>query len=149
MTYSLFEGMGGGDVEPERRLERQQFTKTSLLTLINTCSKVPLQVNFLDDDIFLCVHSWLVFDTIFQHSVYVIGNNGLKLEHLYCLYSVHTAKKIPFLYSFSGNCAVSVPKKCPHSERFIHCQDRSTYFLQQNRQIDRGNIYIAHRHMNV
>ncbi len=29
-------------------------------------------------------------------------------------------------------------------------QDRSTYFLQQNRQIDCGNIHIiAHRHMNV
>ncbi len=24
-------------------------------------------------------------------------------------------------------------------KRFIYCQDRSTYFLQQNRQIDRGN----------
>jgi hypothetical protein len=27
--------------------------------------------------------------------------------------------------------------------------DRYTYFLQQNRQIDRGNIKIDHRHMNV
>ncbi len=34
-------------------------------------------------------------------------------------------------------------------ERFIYSQDRSKYFLQQNRQIDRGNIQIAHRHMNV
>ncbi len=34
-------------------------------------------------------------------------------------------------------------------ERFIYSQDRSTYFLQQNRQIDCGNIEIAHRHMNV
>jgi hypothetical protein len=25
----------------------------------------------------------------------------------------------------------------------------STYFLQENRQIDRGNIRIAHRHMNL
>ncbi len=40
----------------------------------------------------------------------------------------------------------------PHScvwERFIYFQDRSTYFLHQNRQIDRGNIKIAHRHMTV
>jgi hypothetical protein len=48
---------GGGRDEPERRLEEQQFTPwventnmadciSSLLTLINTCRKVPLQVNF-------------------------------------------------------------------------------------------------------
>ncbi len=33
--------------------------------------------------------------------------------------------------------------KFPHSwvcERFIYSQDRSTYFLQQNRQINRGNV---------
>jgi hypothetical protein len=35
------------------------------------------------------------------------------------------------------------------NELYIYSQDRSTYFLQQNRQIDRGNIQIAHRHMNV
>ncbi len=52
-----------------------------------------------------------------------------------------TATKIPFMYSFSGNCAASVP--------ISTSQDRSTYFLQQNRQIDPGNILIAHRHMNV
>jgi hypothetical protein len=40
----------------------------------------------------------------------------------------------------------------PHScvcERFLYPQDWSTYFLQQNRQIDCGNIKMAHRHMNV
>ncbi len=40
----------------------------------------------------------------------------------------------------------------PHScfcVRFIYSQDRSAYFLQQNRQINRGNIYIGDRHMNV
>jgi hypothetical protein len=40
----------------------------------------------------------------------------------------------------------------PHScvcEQLIKFQDQSTYFLQQNRQIHRGNILIAHRHMNV
>jgi hypothetical protein len=30
-----------------------------------------------------------------------------------------------------------IPRIAPH------------YFLKQNRQISRGNIYIAHRHMNV
>ncbi len=50
----------------------------------------------------------------------------------------------------NGNCVASVP--IPQScvcERFIYSQDRSTYFLQQNRQIDGGNIFIAHRRMNV
>ncbi len=28
-------------------------------------------------------------------------------------------------------------------------QDRSTYFMLQNRQIDHGKIQIAHRHMNI
>ncbi len=39
----------------------------------------------------------------------------------------------------------------PHScvrERFIYFQDRSTYFLQQNSKLGRGNIWIAHRRMN-
>jgi hypothetical protein len=40
----------------------------------------------------------------------------------------------------------------PHScvcERFILTQQRSSYFLQQNRQTDGGNISIAHTRMNV
>jgi hypothetical protein len=40
----------------------------------------------------------------------------------------HTAMKIPFMYSFSWNCAAS---QFPHSfvcERFIYSQDQSTYF---------------------
>jgi hypothetical protein len=32
---------------------------------------------------------------------------------------------------------------------FLYSQDWSTYSLQQRRQIDHGNIQIAHRHMNV
>ncbi len=39
----------------------------------------------------------------------------------------------------------------PHScvcERFIYSQDRSAYFLQQNRQTDPGNISISHRYMS-
>ncbi len=40
----------------------------------------------------------------------------------------------------------------PHScvcERFIYSQDLSTYFLQPKRHARRGNIELAHRHMNV
>jgi hypothetical protein len=55
-------------------------------------------------------------------------------------------------YALQGKSHVCIPflemarpwSKFPHScvcERFIYSQDRSTYFLQQNRKIDCGNIY--------
>jgi hypothetical protein len=50
----------------------------------------------------------------------------------------HTATKFPFMYSFSGKFAASVPVSA--GERFIFCQDRSAYILQQDRQTDQGNI---------
>jgi hypothetical protein len=53
----------------------------------------------------------------------------------------NTATKIPFMYSFSREFHVC--------EQFLYSQDRSTYFLQENKQIDGGNIKIAHRHMNL
>ncbi len=58
----------------------------------------------------------------------------------YCIYCTLQRKSrlcIPFLgiarpqFQFSNSCVW---------ERFIYSQDRSTYFLQQNRQIDSGNI---------
>jgi hypothetical protein len=59
-------------------------------------------------------------------------------------FRLHTC--IPFL-------GIARPQpQFPHScvcERFIYSQDRSTYFLQQKRQTNRGNIQFAHRHMNV
>jgi hypothetical protein len=64
--------------------------------------------------------------------------------------ALHTATKIPSIYSFSG--IAGLQSQFPHScvcERFIYSQDRFTHFLQQNRQINRGNISIAHRHMNA
>jgi hypothetical protein len=61
-----------------------------------------------------------------------------------------TATKIPVMYSF---LRIAWPQsQFLHScvcERFISSQDRSTYFLQQNRQTDLGNIKIDHRYMNV
>ncbi len=50
----------------------------------------------------------------------------------------HTATKIAFMYSFSGTRSQFL-----HScvcERFVYSQVRPTYFLQQNRQTDPGNI---------
>jgi hypothetical protein len=58
-----------------------------------------------------------------------------------------TAKKILFMYSFSGNWEVSAPCVC---ERFIYSKDRFTCisFSRIGRSIV-GNIYFAHKHMNV
>ncbi len=54
----------------------------------------------------------------------------------------HTLQRKSHLcFPFLG--IVRAQSQFPHScvcERFIYSQDRSTYFLQQNRQIDRGNI---------
>ncbi len=63
---------------------------------------------------------------------------------------IYTATKISFMYSFLGIARPrsQFPQPCV-CERFIYSQDRFTYFLQQNRQIEFWNIKIAHRHMNV
>jgi hypothetical protein len=53
---------------------------------------------------------------------------------------------IPFLETSQSQ------SQCSHScvcERIYISQDRSPYFLQQYRQIDRGNLLSAHRHINV
>jgi hypothetical protein len=62
-TYSLREGGGGGRVEPERRLEGQQFTKLSrkyqqdmYLQSINSDKHLPKALDksiLSDDDILL------------------------------------------------------------------------------------------------
>jgi hypothetical protein len=57
-------------------------------------------------------------------------------------YILYTATKIPFMYSFSGNCA-RPQSQFPNS--FV-CE---RYFLYQNRQTDPGIIYISHRYMSV
>ncbi len=47
-----------------------------------------------------------------------------------CRRKSYTARKIPFMYSFSGNCATPqsrFPQSCV-CERFIYSQDQSTYF---------------------
>jgi hypothetical protein len=65
----------------------------------------------------------------------------------------HTEKKIPFMYSH-------LPEKelrglSPNFHLLLSVSDLCTprigphIFLQQNRQTDPGNIYIAHRHRNV
>ncbi len=55
--------------------------------------------------------------------------------------TLYTATKISLMCSF---LAIARPQpQFPHScvcERLIESQDRSTYFLQENRQTDRGNI---------
>jgi hypothetical protein len=81
----------------------------------------------------------------FIHGTCSEKQSGRKIEH--------TAKKIPFMYSHfpekelrglspNFHLPLSVSDLCtPRIGPYI--------FLQQNRQTDPGNIYIAHRHMNV
>ncbi len=58
--------------------------------------------------------------------------------------------KIPFMYSFSGNC----PAPVPISTLMCLCANYIFpglvhIFPERNRKIDRGIISIAHRHINV
>ncbi len=83
-------------------------------------------------------------------------NLSPKKQDFFTLDGIHkkeyTATKIPFLYSFSGGI---VRRLSPNFH--IHVSVSDLYiprigqhiFLQQNRQIDRGNIKIVHRHVNV
>jgi hypothetical protein len=54
----------------------------------------------------------------------------------------YALQQIQFIYFLFWELR-GLSSQFPHSwvcERFKYSQDRSTYFLQQNRQIDRGNI---------
>ncbi len=58
-----------------------------------------------------------------------------------------TATKIPFIYSFSWNCANSVPIST-FSNLYIPTIGPHIS-LQQNRQAYPGNIEISHRYMSI
>jgi hypothetical protein len=83
------------------------------------------------------------------------GDGNVKKLFLRCTrrpaYLTCAATKIPFTYSQKRNCMASVKiSTFMYCERFIYSQDRSTYFHEaEYRQTGRGNIKIAHRHMNV
>ncbi len=70
-----------------------------------------------------------------EHTSVQISNYYLHISHLALQRKSHLC--IPFL-------DIARPQsQFPHScvfDRFIYSQDRSTYFLQKNRQVDRGNV---------
>jgi hypothetical protein len=57
-------------------------------------------------------------------------------------FSWYTARKIPFMYSFSGNCTASVPiSTCHVSVSDLYIPSIGPHIsLQQNRQTNPGNI---------
>ncbi len=77
------------------------------------------------------------------HTLDILCYTGRPMNR-YCIFNIHTLqRKSHFCILFPG---IARPQsQFPHScvfDRFtvyIYFQDRSTYFLQQNRQIDRGN----------
>ncbi len=54
---------------------------------------------------------------------------------------IHTARKIPFVYFFSGNCAALVPIWSYVCEWLIYSQDRSTYFPAAEKADQSMEIY--------
>ncbi len=70
----------------------------------------------------------------------VTGNNFIQLGQL-LLYNMHCNENSFYVFLFWEFARPQ--SQFPHScvcERFIYSPDRSTYFLQQNRQIDCGNL---------
>ncbi len=103
-------------IELERRLEGQQFTKLGRkfqhnwpyfqsINLINTCRKVPLQVNFLDDDIsHFCLYSYLVNEEKRRLEGQQFTKLGRKFQHdwlyLQSINLINTCRKVPLQVSF-------------------------------------------------
>ncbi len=78
------------------------------------------------------------------------GTAGIPSEITIC--SVYSALQRQFRLCIPFLGIARPQSQFPYScvcGRFIYSQDRSTYFLQHKRQTHRGNIYFAHRHMNV
>ncbi len=77
----------------------------------------------------------LWYTRILHWEPFILYQVRIMVSNLNRFVSAFTATKIPFMYSFSANFESQFPHSCV-CERFIYSQDRSTYFLQQNRQID-------------
>jgi hypothetical protein len=97
------------------------------------------------------IYSTDLLTLTFLHSTeYTV--QSLQCTHYRTVISRKFIKKKPMPLQRKSHLCIPLQSQCPHScvcERFLYSQDRSTYFLLQNRQIDRENIYFAHRQMNL
>ncbi len=94
-------------------------------------------------------HSPWLFSSVWQIETWLaLACKKMRVEAI-----LTPAKVSVLLYTAKWELGIAWPQsQFPHScvcEWFLYSLDRCTYFLQQNRRIDRGNIFIAHRHMNV
>jgi hypothetical protein len=123
-------------------------------TYVNGVSGIPvktlIQLFPIQSDVFTAVDNRsgpIPEGSANAHSIFVhnpVGYTSISVGPVkYTIFELHTAKKIVFIYMGIARPQYQFPHSCV-CERFLYSHAGSyTYFLQQNRKIDRGNIWIG------
>ncbi len=110
---------------------------------VSICHAKSLRLMMIDESLFLLSRKSFVADL----KVPTCWEESIVFQCLHC------NENPIYVFLFGG--IARFQSHFPHScvcERFIYSRYRSTYFLQQNRQTDGGNMYIqylTHRQINV